>query len=366
MRITAAVAWETGQPLRLEEVDLDEPRDDEILVRIEAAGSCHTDQRARDREVPIRLPMILGHEGSGVVERVGTAVTAIGPGDKVLLTPDYCGRCPQCLSGRTPYCDDNVALTFGGRRADGSPRAHRGDTEVPAMFFGQSSFATHSLATQRNAMKVPAEADLTLLAALGCGIQTGAGAILNAMPVAAGGSVAVFGAGAVGLSAVMAAVASGAGQVIVIDRVAARLALAAELGATHTIDTSAGSDVAAEIRDHTGGGCEVAFDSTGVPELIATAVESTATRGVCGFVAGAGRQLTVPMMSLLYKGRSLRGIMGGDGRADLLLARLIALHERGRFPFERLIRHYRFEEVNTAMADSASGATIKPVLLMGR
>lgn len=363
MKITAGIAREPGKPLDLAEVELDDPRDDEILVRMVAVGICHTDAKARDQLVPVRLPMILGHEGAGVVERIGSAVTRVAPGDAVVLIPDSCGRCPRCLRGQPTYCDDNVRLTFGGTRVDGSSRAYDGDAPVRAAFFGQSSFATHALATERNVVPVPQSSDLTLLAALGCGVQTGAGALLNAMPIGPGATAAIFGAGAVGLSALMAAVASGANETIVVDRVPERLALAAELGATHVVDTTTGVDVGAEVRAHSGGGVDVAFDTTGVPDLLVTAVESLTARGTCGFVAGSEKQITLPLMSLMYRGRSLRGIMGGDGPAPLLLPRLIAMHERGRFPFHRLVRHYPFARLNEAMADAETGAAIKPVLV---
>jgi aryl-alcohol dehydrogenase len=362
VRITAGIARERGKPLDLAEIELDDPRDDEILVRMVATGICHTDAKARDQLVPVRLPMILGHEGAGVVERVGSTVTRVAPGDEVLLTPDSCGRCPRCLRGQPTYCDHNVTLTFGGTRADGSPRAHDGDTAVRAAFFGQSSFATHALATERNVVVVPQGSDLALLAALGCGVQTGAGALLNAMPIGPGATVAVFGAGAVGMSALMAAAASGAGEIVVVDRDQGRLALAVELGATHVVDTTTGVDVGTEVRKRSGGGVDVAFDTTGAPELLVTAVESLTARGVCGFVAGSEKQLTLPLKTLMYRGRSLRGIMGGDGAAQLLLPRLIAMYERGSFPFHRLVRHYPFAQLNDAMADAESGAAIKPVL----
>ena len=232
MKIQAAVAWEAGAELSIEEFDLDDPRDDEILVRVEAVGVCHTDDNARLGRLPVVFPIILGHEGSGVVERVGRAVTRVRPGDRVLFTPDYCGRCEQCTLGLTPYCDQVVPVTFIGTRPDGSPRAHQHGRPVRASFFGQSSFATHSLVTERNIVPVPADAPLRYLAGFTCGVQTGAGAILNAMPVRPGSRVAIWGTGAVGLAAVMAAAASGADEIIALDRVGHRLKLAAELGAT--------------------------------------------------------------------------------------------------------------------------------------
>ncbi len=366
MKIQAAVAWEAGAPLAIEEVDLDEPREEEILVRVEAAGVCHTDDKSRHAKLPVVFPVILGHEGSGVVERAGSAVTKVRPGDRVLFTPDYCGRCLPCVMGRTPYCDDAIAVTFTGTRQDGSPRAHKDGRPVRAAFFGQSSFATHSLVTERNIVPVPRDAPLHYMAGLTCGVQTGAGAILNAMPVGPARSVAVFGTGAVGLAAVMAAAACGASEIVAVDRVAHRLALAAELGATHLIDTT-GKDLA-QVSDLivavTGAGADVALDTTTSPAVIRAAVMSLATFGTCGFVSGSG-ELTLPPAVLQLGGRGVRGIMGGDINPTVFLPRLLDLHSRGRFPFDRLVRNYGFADINTAMADSLSGATIKPVLVFG-
>jgi aryl-alcohol dehydrogenase len=368
MRVTAAVAWQAGGPVEVTEVDLDDPRPDEILVRVEAVGICHTDLAALSGHLPgVSLPMILGHEGTGTVERVGSGVTRVAAGDRVLLTGDSCGQCRECLAGRLPYCDDVVAYNFGGLRPDGSTRARRGDTAIRASFFGQSSFADHCLVTERNVYRVDKDADPACFAALTCGVPTGAGAILNAMPVGPGAACVVFGVGAVGLGAVMAAVASGADEVIAVDRVPERLQLAAELGATHVIDATDAEpvDLVTEIRHVTDGGCDVAFDNTGVPAVTHTAIESLRTRGVCGFVASSGGDFTVPALPMLIGGKTLRGIMGPDCSPALVLPRLLSLHRRGRFPFERLVRNYPFEQINTAFADSLSGRTIKPVLTLG-
>jgi aryl-alcohol dehydrogenase len=366
VKIKAAVVWEHRAPLSIEEVDLDEPREDEILVRVEAVGVCHTDDKARRGKLPIVPPVILGHEGSGVVERAGAGVTRVRPGDRVLFTPDYCGRCRPCLMGKTPYCDDAIAVTFTGTRGDGSPRAYQDGKPVRASYFGQSSFATHSLVTERNIVPVPRDAPLSYLAGLTCGVQTGAGAILSAMPVTPNRSVSIFGTGAVGLAAVMAAVASGADEIVAVDRVAHRLRLAAELGATHVIDTTGRdlADVSAEVVKVTGGGADVALDTTTSPAVIRAAVLSLATFGTCGFVSGSG-DLALPPTALQLGGRAVRGIMGGDINPTVFLPRLLDLHARGRFPFDKLVRNYPFAEVNTAIADSLSGQTIKPVLTFG-
>jgi aryl-alcohol dehydrogenase len=282
----------------------------------------------------------------------------------VLLLPDYCGRCPACLAGRSKYCDYAMPMSFSGRRLDGTPRAHRDGAEIGACFFGQSSFATHALATERNVLAVPDDAPLEKLAALTCGIQTGAGAALHAIPVRPGHSLLVLGAGAVGLSAVMIGAAAGAVEIVVVDRVAHRLELARELGATHVIDTTeVGAQLGAAIRDHRPRGCDVVIDTTGVPELIGIGVESLGTDGACGVLTTAGGDLVIPPRALMVHGASIRGIIGGDAPSKQLVPQLIALNRRGTFPYERLIRHYRFEELNDAVADSAGGKTIKPVLL---
>jgi aryl-alcohol dehydrogenase len=364
VKIQAAVAWEAGAPLSIEEFDLDDPRDDEILVRVEAVGVCHTDDNARLGRLPVVFPMILGHEGSGTVESTGKDVTGVKPGDRVLFTPDYCGKCEQCLLGLTPYCDDVVAATFTGTRPDGSPRAHQNGRPVRASFFGQSSFATYSLVTERNIVPVPADAPLHYLAGFTCGVQTGAGAILNAMPVAPGRSVAIWGTGAVGLAAVMAAAASGADEIVAIDRVQHRLDLAAELGASHTIDTTGRelADVTAEVTKATRKGADVALDTTGNPAVILAAISGLATHGTASVITSSGPPVTVPPGVLLLKGRKLRGSMGGHINPTVFIPRLLDLHRQGRFPVDRLVKNYPFADVNTAIADSLSGATIKPVL----
>jgi aryl-alcohol dehydrogenase len=368
MKIQAAVAWEAGATLSIEEFDLDDPRDDEILVRTEAVGVCHTDDNARLGRLPVVFPIILGHEGSGTVERVGKDVAKVRPGDRVLFTPDYCGQCEQCKLGYTPYCDQVVPVTFIGTRPDGTPRAQQNGKLVRASFFGQSSFATHCLVTERNVIPVAPDAPLHYLAGFTCGVQTGAGAILNAMPVRPGGKVAIWGTGAVGLAAVMAAKASGAAEIVAVDRVGHRLALAAELGATATIDTTGQdlSDVAAEVVKLTGRGVDVALDTTGNPAVILAEVRSLATHGTGSVITSSGAPVTLPPGDLLLKGRQLRGTMGGHINPTIFIPRLLDLHAQGRFPVDRLVKNYPFGQLNRAIADSLSGATIKPVLTFGR
>ncbi|HEY0276477.1 MAG TPA: alcohol dehydrogenase catalytic domain-containing protein, partial [Paenirhodobacter sp.] len=230
--IRAAVVRDAGGPFILEEARLDAPRRGEVLVRVVATGMCHTDMVIRDQLYPVPLPIVLGHEGSGVIEALGDGVEGLEPGDHVVMTFLPCGRCRACLEGAPASCENFNAHNFAGARTDGSHACSESDDHpINDRFFGQSSFATHAIADARNVVKVRKDAPLELLGPLGCGIQTGAGAVLNALPVGAGSSFVVFGAGAVGLSAVMAARVAGATTIIAVDLVASRLDLALEIGA---------------------------------------------------------------------------------------------------------------------------------------
>lgn len=362
--IRAAVAREVGQPLHLESAALEPPRDDEVLVRLVASGVCHTDMVVRDQHMATPLPMILGHEGSGIIEQVGAAVTTVVPGDHVVMTYMYCGLCAPCATGHPAHCKHMGQLNFAGARMDGSSSAH--DAQGHALhdhFFGQSSFATHAIANERNVVKVRTDVPLELLGPLGCGIQTGSGAVLNALKVHAGTSFAAFGAGAVGLAALMAARVAGAATIIAVDVNPARLALALELGATHAIN-SRESDPVAEIRTITGGGADFTLECSGRAEVLRQAIDSLGTLGTCGIVGAAreGIEASFNVNDVMIPGRRIMGIVQGDVVSRTFIPELIELYRQGRFPFDRLVKFYPFEELNRAMADSESGLTIKPIL----
>jgi aryl-alcohol dehydrogenase len=369
-RITAAVIEKTGAPFILQELELDGPRADEILVRIVAVGICQTDVHVRDRVQAPGLPMVLGHEGSGVVQEVGGAVTAVKPGDRVVLSYDACGRCRFCLGGRYTYCEHAMAINFGGSRLDGTNALHRTGArtsdrsrgEVHGHFFGQSSFATYALATERNVVKVPDDLPLELLGPLGCGLQTGAGAVLNSLRVPANAGIAILGTGAVGLSAVMAARVAGANPIIGVDLVPKRLALASELGATHTIDARK-EDIRKRIAEITGSGVDYVLEITAQPEMLKLAVDVLAPCGTAGQIGGGvpGAEASISMGRLLL-GRTVRGIIQGDSIPRIFIPKLIDMYRRGKFPFDRLVRFYDFKDINQAVADAASGETIKPIL----
>lgn len=361
--MSAAIAQNPGAPLEVGELELDEPRDDEILVRMLAVGICHTDITAARGRLPVTMPIVLGHEGAGVVERVGARVTSVQPGDRVLLTPDFCGVCRQCRTGATTYCARTASLIFGGTRADGSTKGRRGAVPVRAGFFGQSSFAEYALVTSRNVLRVESAAPIECLAALTCGVSTGAGSVLHTLRPSPSQSLAVFGVGTVGLAAIMAARMIGVRDIIAIDQHSARLALARNAGATSTLVAEDAHDTLDALRDIAPNGVDRSFDTTGVPAVIRTAVSALGVQGVCGFVAGTGSSVELDLGEMLIRGAQLRGIMGGDAVGLVFLAELVAAYDAGFFPIEPLVRTYRLDQINDAFADMSSGRTVKPVIV---
>lgn len=365
MQATAAIVEKKGGEFILDQVELEEPREGEVLVKIVSAGICHTDLTVRDQYYPTPLPAVLGHEGAGIIEKVGSGIQGLAPGDKVVLSFAYCGFCPSCLTGHQAYCPSLFPLNFGGRRADGSSPVSRNGEPLNAVFFGQSSFATYAIASQNNCVKVAADAPLELLGPLGCGIQTGAGTVLNALQPEPGSSIAIFGVGSVGLSAVMAARLSGCLRIIAVDQRASRLELARELGATDVIDATS-TDALEAIRAMTGGGVDYAMDTTAIPQVLRQAVDCTHNRGECAVVGGAplGTEFTLDMNTMLF-GRKLRGVVEGSSTPQVFIPKLIALQKAGLFPFERLCTVYDFDRINEAVEDTErTGKAIKAVLRM--
>jgi aryl-alcohol dehydrogenase len=365
VEILAAVARAPGAPMSLETLELDAPRDDEVLVRIVSAGICHTDLVARDQILPVPQPVVLGHEGAGVVEEVGRSVTKVAPGDHVLLTFSSCGRCPTCIEGQATYCHRFLERNLLAARPDGSTSLARNGEAIHGRFFGQSSFATYALGEERNVVRVPREAPLEVLAPLACGVQTGAGAVLNALELPAGASFAVFGSGSVGLSAILAARLAGAATIVAVDVDDARLAVARELGATHTVNSTRENPTEA-ILALSGTGVQFALDTTGLAGVIREAVESLAPRGTCGIVGASppGSEIVLDEVHFMSAGRRLYGIVEGDSKPDAFIPRLVELYLKGRFPFDRMVRFYPFEQINDAIRDSESLVAIKPVLRM--
>jgi aryl-alcohol dehydrogenase len=363
MKITAAVARGVGMPMSLEILDLEDPRPEEVLVRMVATGICHTDMAMRDHKIyPIPHPSVLGHEGAGIIERVGDRVTKIRAGDAVILSFGSCGICKSCAARHPSYCHHFNEINFYGDRGDGTTPLSQGGRPV-SLFQTQSSFATYAVCPERNCVPAPPDLSLELLCPLGCAVQTGAGGVINALKVGVGQSIAVFGTGSVGLCALMAAKMVGAGDIVAIDVVEQRLALARELGATHTINPLKES-VPEAMRRFVAEGVDFSFETTANMNMLRAATDVLAPRGTCGFVGGipAGTEVTLDVEHMMVGGRTFRGIILGDSNPQDFLPRMIKAIKLGRFPIEKIITAYPFERINDAIADCEAGRTVKAVL----
>lgn len=365
MRITAAVSRAGAPAPVLEQLELEDPRDDEILVRLVATGICHTDLHAHAGiGLPVPKPAVLGHEGAGVVEKVGKAVTHVKPGDHVVISGGSCGECPSCLSARPTYCREAMPRSFGGRRMDGSTalRTEAGET-VASHFFAQSSFASHCIAQARGAVPIPKDVPLEIVAPMGCGIITGAGAVIEALKVRPGESIVIFGAGSVGNAAVMAAKLAGAATIVAVDTVADRCALAKELGATHAVDATK-DDVLEAVKSALPFGAAYSFNTTVSAQAYDLGMRVLANEGTQGFVTRPREPWTPDMMQMLAGGRGLKGILGGSAAPRTFIPKLVEFWRQGRLPLERLIARYPFADFEKAWHDCESAAVVKPVLVM--
>lgn len=365
--VTAAVVRVAKSPLTIEKLHLDEIRPNEARVRLVAVGVCHTDAVVRDGIYPTPLPAVLGHEGAGVVEQVGSAVKTVAPGDHVIMSAAYCTHCLQCRTGNVAYCENLLAEDFGGRRTgDGTTSLSTMDGRaVSSHFFGQSSFSTYANVVESSLVRVAADVPLETLAFLGCGMQTGAGAILNELRPHAGSSVAVSGTGAVGLAAIMAARVVGATTIIAIDIHDARLALAKELGATDTINARS-ADTLKELLSMTRDrGVDYILDTTAVPQVLVNLAKALSIRGTLALVGAArpGTEAPFEVGSSLVRGWTFKTIVQGSSVPQDFIPRLVALWQQGRFPVERLTTTYKLQDINKAFDDSKSGATVKPVIV---
>ncbi|MER5748723.1 NAD(P)-dependent alcohol dehydrogenase [Streptomyces sp. NPDC002088] len=360
----AAVVESGGAPFTLSEVVLADPGPHEAVVRMAATGLCHTDLGVASGGLPFPLPGVLGHEGAGVIEAVGSAVTGVAPGDHVVLSFTSCGDCRTCRGGHPAYCATWLPLNLiGGRRADGTHTISRGGEPLGGHFFGQSSFAERALADERSLVKVDPDVPLESIAPLGCGVQTGVGAVWNVLKPDTGSTLVVLGAGAVGLSAVMAAALTPATTVIAIDRVGERLSLAKELGATHTVDAGETNLVEA-IADLTGGrGADGVVETTGNVAVLRQGVDALAVRGTL-VVVGApafGTEVSLDVNGLLA-GKRIVGLTLGDSETQTFIPALVRMVREGRLPLHRLISTYPFTDIDRAVRDMSAGKAIKPVL----
>jgi len=363
MEITAAVVYEKSGDFVIDQLDLSAPKDDEVLVRIVGTGICHTDLAARDMHLPIPPPpSVFGHEGAGIVQDVGARVTKVKPGDHVVLAWDYCGVCASCKSGNELYCLNFFLHNFHGARPDDSITLRKDDQVIHGSFFSQSSFADHALATERNVVRVRDDIPLEILAPMGCGVMTGAGAVMNSLRPKPGASIAIFGVGNVGMSAVLASVVCGCTTIIGVDIHSGRLEMAKKFGATHVVNADEVDPVEA-ILEITSGGAEFSLECVGSPTVLRQAVDVLPRLGVCGLtgVVPPGTEVSLDMDHLM-NGRMVKGILGGDAIASQFIPKLIDLYQQGKFPFDQMITYYPFDEINQAVEDMEKGSVIKPVL----
>jgi aryl-alcohol dehydrogenase len=362
MRTTVAVVNEQGGTFSLEEVDLEGPRADEVLVRIVATGLCHTDITMKGFLPPEMFPNVFGHEGAGVVEEVGADVTGLEVGDHVVLSFRSCRTCGPCTSGHVGYCESSLLINYMGMRMDGSTTYSREGSPVFGSFFGQSSLSQHAIAYADNCVVVDRSLDLTRLAPYGCGFQTGAGTVLNVLQPAAEDSLVVYGAGAVGLAALAAARHAGVGTLVAVDPLASRREIAARYGATG-LDPTEEAPIVDRVRELTGGGASYGIDTTAIPAVVKQAQQSLAPRGTLVALGLGAEEYPIDAIDLLQNGKVVRSSVEGDADPQEMVPRLIAMNAAGAFDVDDLVTTYPFAEINTAVEEVLAGKVVKPVLV---
>ncbi|KRM30452.1 aryl-alcohol dehydrogenase [Agrilactobacillus composti DSM 18527 = JCM 14202] len=365
MKITAAVVEKQGDPFVIkDDIELAPMGPDDVQVHMVASGICHSDEALRIGDAVIGYPIILGHEGSGIVEKVGANVQNFEPGDHVVLSFYACRNCDNCLKGMPTQCLHYAENNLSGVRPDGTDHFTENGEKLADMF-DQSSFTTTTVVREANCVKVPKDLDLRRLGPLGCGYVTGSGTVLNTLKPKPGDTIAVFGTGAVGLAAMMAGRISGCTSVIAVDIVDSRLELAKELGATHAIN-SKNEDPVAAIKKLTGDyGVDFTVDTTGVTQVMEDSIKALNQGGVSACIAVTSHHIDVDTWNdLCVDDKSVIGVNMGDSIPQIDIPRLIRFYRQGVFDFDKTEKFYKFDQINEANADSGSGKTIKPVLII--
>ena len=366
MRIRAAVLEATGGPLEVKELDLAPPRDGEVLVRLHASGVCHSDQNAIDGTATTPCPAVLGHEGAGVVAAVGAGVTRVRPGDHVALSwAPACGSCAECLRGLPQLCSTAWPALAHGTLLDGTTRLSRDGAPVYHYSF-ISSFADACVLPERSCIPIADDVPFAIAGLVGCAVTTGVGAVWRTAGVRPGDRVAVFGCGGVGLSAVLGAVAAGAGAIVAVDAVTSKLELARELGATSAVPwTTSPEETAAAVVDVSRGGVDYAIEATGRPEAMLAAFLSTRAHGAAVLVGipPADATLPLPALSIPRLERRVLGSLYGSSQPDRDFPLTLELYRRGRLPLDRLVTHrLRLDEIAHAFELLRSGDAVRVVL----
>ena len=363
MKAKAAILYEVDTPLRIEEIDIDDPKDEEVLVKLSATGVCHSDIHVIKGDIPAFMPVVLGHEGAGIVEKVGKNVTEVKPGDKVVLvvTP-HCGKCAACLTGKPYICERVMDAGMGGTMMDGTSRMKK-DGEPLHHYFCQSSFSQYCVAEEEVVVKVPDDVPLDVVCLLSCGSSTGIGAVLNKAKVEPGDSVAIIGCGGVGLSAVMAAHLIGASRIFAVDKLENKLQMAQELGATDLVNASK-EDPLEKIQLATMGGVDYVIEAIGNADTIAMAFNMLKYGGTAVVVGVApwGALVSIDAMFLLAE-KSLTGCIAGRLRPRIDIPRYVDLFKAGRLPLDKLVTaRYPLEKINDAIQATLEGKVIRAVI----
>lgn len=374
MKVRAAVLREMGlpapyaesRPLVIETLELAPPGAGELLVRVLAAGLCHSDLSVVDGSRPRLMPMVLGHEAAGEVVETGAGVTGFTPGDRVVFSfVPVCGHCAPCAGGRPALCEPGAAANVAGTLLSGAVRWRGRDGPVHH-HLGVSGFAEHTVVAAESAVRVDRSLPPELAALFGCAVMTGVGAVVNTARVAPGESVAVFGLGGVGLAALLGARLAGAHPLVAVDVLESKLALARELGATHVVTAGPGVDVAAAIREATGGGAHFAIESVGSEQVLAQAYAATRRGGTTVTVGlpHPARRFSVPAVSLVAEERTVKGSYLGSCVPSRDIPRFVALYQAGRLPVDRLLTHtLALDDINAGFDRLASGAAVRQVLV---
>lgn len=362
----AVVCREHNKPVTVEELSFDSPKRGEVMVRLNACGVCHSDLSAITGTIALPLPLVLGHEGAGVVEEVGEGVTDFAKGDHVIFSFVYmCGKCRFCLSGRPVLClDQGKALTTP---LEGTPRVHDTSGKALNIFSGCGAMAEYATVSAENLIRIDPKIPLEVAALVGCGVTTGVGAVFNTAKVVPGSSVAVFGCGGVGLSVIQGARIAGADRIIAIDTLEAKLAMAKQFGATDTILGKPGEDPTKALKKLTGGGPDYAFECVGSGELAASAYKAI-RRGGLAVVVGVAKpsdSTSIRSMTLVFEEKTITGSYFGSCVPRIDFPRMLALYLKGELKLEELItRRYRIDEAAQAFADLESGRNARGVILL--
>jgi len=367
----AAVCYEIGKPLQVEEVTLDEPKDHEVLIKLMACGTCHSDLHFMRGDMPMPTPVVVGHEGAGIVEKLGPGVTTLKPGDHVILMVGFsCGKCSFCAGGRPTLCVENLPIQMTATLPGGGKRLHKGDQELHHLF-GLACFAEYAVVHECSAVKVREDAPLEVVCVLGCGTSTGIGAVLNTAGLRAGESIAIYGCGGVGLGAVMAAKLAGAGMTIAVDKVDRKLKMAKELGADYVINPSqenpqeriaslTGKDVLSPLQ----AGADYALECIGNAEVMMQAFASIRIGGKCLVMGMAplGSMLNIAPWEFNL-GKTITGSTQGDIKPLVDVPRYVDLYMNGKLPLDKLIsKSYRLDQINEAYGALERGEVIRGVV----